>query len=642
MDSVIIWSLHISWQVSRATWLIGITSDRRSAADYDDDMLQAKSLGIDAFALNIGVDPYTDQQLQFAYASAAKNSMKVFLSFDFNWWHTPQVYEIGQKIAQYGALPGQLMVDDKIFVSTFAGDDLDVAALRTSVGKPIFFAPNFHPSYGTNISAVDGLLNWMGWPNNGDNKAPNALGNVSVTDGDQEYLKALNGKAYVAPASPWFFTHFGPEVPYSKNWVFPSDLLWYRRWNEILSMKPRFVEIVTWNDYGESHYIGPLRSPHTDDGASKWINDMPHEGWLELSKPFIAAFKDGASSVNRYITDDTLIYWYRPTPRDVNCDATDTCMVPANNASGNYFLGRPNGWETMSDSVFVVTLLTAPASIAVDSGGTLYTYDAPAGAFAEAIPMHVGAQSFTVARNEQAILSGTSLKPIIDECVCGLYNFNAYVGTLPPGPRDALQPDGLAAFSQGLRVTTCEASPSLGTSPPPTAPVTSTSVFPSVTTTTPIVTTTTSTKTTSTTPTATTTAPTFTCSPTATVTKTQSITFTATQVTTLVITQTDTQTQTVTATVTACTTGSGGINPGDVCIAGNGPGNYIGLCEFACKYGYCPQGPCTCTQYGTPIPRPPSTGVHGIPLPGEDDSYLGLCSFTCEHGYCPPTACTTA
>lgn len=78
---------------------------------------------------------------------------------------------------------------------------------------------------------------------------------------------------YIA-VSPWFFTHFGPEVSYSKNWNFPSDLLWFDRWNEILALKPRFIEIVTWNDYGECHYIGPLKSPHTDDGASKWVNDM--------------------------------------------------------------------------------------------------------------------------------------------------------------------------------------------------------------------------------------------------------------------------------------------------------------------------------------------------------------------------------
>ncbi len=79
---------------------------------------------------------------------------------------------------------------------------------------------------------------------------------------------------YHVAASPWFFTHYGAEVSYSKNWVFPSDLLWYNRWAEILQLAPQYVEIISWNDYGESHYVGPLSSPHSDDGNSKWVNDM--------------------------------------------------------------------------------------------------------------------------------------------------------------------------------------------------------------------------------------------------------------------------------------------------------------------------------------------------------------------------------
>lgn len=152
----------------------------------------------------------------------------------------------------------------------------------------------------------------------------------------------------------------------------------------------------------------------------------PHDGWLEISKPFIAAFKDGATSPDKYINDETLVYWYRPAPRDVNCDATDTCMVPANNGSGNYFLGRPDGWQSMQDSVFVVTLLKTPASVEVNSGGSVYQYDAPAGAHAQAIPMNVGVQAFSMSRNGKTVQSGVSLKPIINGCVCGLYNFNAY------------------------------------------------------------------------------------------------------------------------------------------------------------------------------------------------------------------------
>lgn len=161
-------------------------------------MQRAKALGIDAFALNIGVDPYTDQQLQFAYQSAATNGMKVFISFDFNWWNIGQATAIGQKIAQYADKPAQLMVDNKVFVSSFSGDGLNVAALRAAAGRPIFFAPNFHPAQGTDISPVDGLLNWMAWPNNGNNKAPSPGANVSVADGDKVYVNALAGKAYIA------------------------------------------------------------------------------------------------------------------------------------------------------------------------------------------------------------------------------------------------------------------------------------------------------------------------------------------------------------------------------------------------------------------------------------------------------------
>ncbi|KAH8694875.1 putative alpha-1,3-glucanase/mutanase [Talaromyces proteolyticus] len=578
-----------------AHFMIGITSDRHSASDFDADMKRAKSYGIDAFALNIGVDPYTDQELGYAYDSAANNGMKVFISFDFNWWSTSQATAIGQKIAQYGSKPAQLMVDNKVFVSSFAGDGLDVAAMRSAAGMNLFFAPNFHPSYGTDISPVDGLLNWMAWPNNGNNKAPTAGANVTVAAGDEQYVNALGSKAYIAPASPWFSTHFGPEVSYSKNWVFPSDLLWYERWQDLLTLGPRFIEIVTWNDYGESHFVGPLNSPHTDDGASKWVNDMPHDGWLDMAKPFIAAFKAGATSVDSYITSDELIYWYRPTPRSVDCDATDTCMVSAPNASGNYFIGRPNGWETMQDSVFVVSLLTSAATITVNSGGNEQSFNAPAGASSYQVPMGVGSQTFTVTRGGQTVFTGTSLKQIINGCVCGLYNFNAYVGSLPAGFSDPLQPDGLASLVQGLHVSTCSATPSLGTAPPGTATVTST------------IATTTGT---------TTSAP---------------ITTTTTSVPITTSTSKTTKTTTSTATSTQPS--------GTVCVAGTGPGNYVGLCSFCCNYGYCPPGPCTCTQYGAPVPTPPTNGRNGRPLSNEDNSYLGLCSFACNHGYCPSTAC---
>jgi hypothetical protein len=188
-----------------------------------------------------------------------------------------------------------------------------------------------------------------------------------------------------------------------------------------------------------------------------------------MSKPYIAAFKAGASDVKPYITEDELVYWYRPTLRAINCDATDTTMTDANNGSGNYFKGRPDGWQTMSDSVFVVSLLKTAGQVSVSSGGNTQNFNAPAGAAAWTVPMGVGQQKFALQRNGATVMSATSLKDVNNVCPCGLYNFNAYVGTLTcsgGGEADPLGADGLSSLTIGLKVSTCQAKPTLGTPPP--------------------------------------------------------------------------------------------------------------------------------------------------------------------------------
>ncbi|KAM3083556.1 hypothetical protein ACMFMG_004203 [Clarireedia jacksonii] len=319
-----------------------------------------------------------------------------------------------------------------------------------------------------------------------------------------------------------------------------------------------------------------------------------------MAKPFIAAYHDGASSPDSYITSDQLVYWYRPNLRTLNCDATDTTMVPASNSSGNYFEGRPNGWEDMQDSVFVVALLKSAGTVTVMSGNNVTQFAAPAGVSSYQVDMQVGKQQFFLQRNKEIVLQAVSLHDVTDVCICGIYNFNAYVGTVPDGPSDPLQHDGLASLTAGLHVSTCSASPSLPTTTiqPTTTPPGGGSVVPPTTTST----TSTTTKSPTTTPPITTT------------------------------TSTSSTTSTTSSTTTSAT-------PSGTCVAGTGPGNYIGLCQFSCNYGFCPS-PCTCTSYSaTGIAAPPISDTPGVPLPGEDSTYIGLCGFTCNHGYCPPTAC---
>jgi len=167
-----------------------------------------------------------------------------------------------------------------------------------------------------------------------------------------------------------------------------------------------------------------------------------------MAKPFIAAYKAGKTMPT--ITTDQLIYWYRPTPKGVNCDSTD-------NAGS-----KPAGADLVKDNIYVVSLLTAAGRVTVNSGGTVYAFDAPAGASAIAVPFHVGAQSFAL---DGAVKhSAVSLKDIVGECVCGIYNYNAYVGIVPP-PKStpALDSDGLGFMTRGQ--SQCEPKPSLPATP---------------------------------------------------------------------------------------------------------------------------------------------------------------------------------
>ena len=191
-----------------------------------------------------------------------------------------------------------------------------------------------------------------------------------------------------------------------------------------------------------------------------------------MATPYIAAFKKGDQTVDSSIQSDQLIYWYRPTLKSASCDSTDTCEKPwpSSTPNPNYFVGKPNGYDTMSDSVFVVALLTSAGTVTVTSGGTTQTFNAKAGANSFQVPMDVGKQFFSLTRGGQTVLSGDSLKEIISDCVCGIYNFNSYVGTLPAGTSDPLQPDGLKSFALSLQAT-CQATPSLGTAPGGGGPV---------------------------------------------------------------------------------------------------------------------------------------------------------------------------
>lgn len=401
-----------------AHFMVGIVSTY-AVGDWESDMQLAKSKGIDGFALNIGVDSYSQEQLDLAYQAGASVGFDLFISFDFNWYTIADISGVANMLKRYKDQPAQFRVDDKPFVSTFIGDGFDWSSVATEVGEELYAVPFWQPSAdNANNAGLAGLFSWDAWPGQLDNVPVNA----SMSDTrDIEYLGYLEavGKTYMAPVSSWFSTHFGAEVSYSKNWVFKSETLWKDRWDDILQLGSRlnFIEIVTWNDYGESHYIGPYNTAHTDDSSSAWAAGLDHTAMLDFAVPYIKAFKAGETAP--VIDSEMLVYWHRPHLKSVSCDSTDICG------------SRPTGWDFLEDTVFVSTMTKSGGIVKVTSGGNqAVVQQVDAGVQMIEVPMGVGEQIFEFTTFQGGYGKTTSNLTISADCWNGIYNFNYHSGSI--------------------------------------------------------------------------------------------------------------------------------------------------------------------------------------------------------------------
>ncbi|KAL4807616.1 glycoside hydrolase [Aspergillus unguis] len=388
-----------------AHFMVGIV-ENYTVDDWIEDMQLAQEIGIDAFALNCAsIDSYTDPQLANAYEAAEKVDFKVFISFDFAYWSNGDTARITSIMQKYADHPGQFQYNGAALVSTFVGDSFDWGPVKAQVNHPLFAVPNLQdPNWaGHATTSIDGAFSWYAWPTDGGNSV---VKGPMTTIWDDRFIQNLGEKVYMAPVSPWFSTHFN-----SKNWVFICENLPHLRWEQMLEMKPELIEIISWNDYGESHYIGPYSKNHSDDGSSQWAKGFPHDAWRIIAKPYIAAYKAGETAPS--VESDQLVYWYRPTPKSVPCSKDP--------------LGPPRGVELVTDRIYVTTLLTKPATLTVSSGGQEFSVEVDAGIVTTDFAMGVGVQTFSVSRGGDEVLGGQGGLDIKDSC--DYYNFNVYVGS---------------------------------------------------------------------------------------------------------------------------------------------------------------------------------------------------------------------
>ncbi|KAM0324575.1 hypothetical protein ACHAQA_007960 [Verticillium albo-atrum] len=576
-------------------------------ADWASEIKLAQEAHIDAFALNMAYNQGETQQLKDAFSAASGTTFQLFFSFDYAGngpWPKSDVIRI---LEQYGTHRSHYKYRGRPFVSTFEGPKQASDWIEIKSRTPCFFVPDWS-SLGAKAAmeqaggVADGLFSWAAWPW-GDRDM-----NTYV---DASYAQYLNGKPYMMPVSPWFYTNL---PGFDKNWLWRGDDLWFDRWQNVLYVQPEWVQIISWNDFGECHHVGPivnkaLGALGRGRAPFDFVSDMPHDAWRKTLPHAIDMYIRNTTT----ITEEGVTFWYRKQP----AAACSTGQTSGNTASQLEVEFSP--LKVAQDRVFYTAILTSKADVSVSIGGATQVgawSDEPeggAGLYHGSVPFNgVGQVSIRITRNGAAIASGSGIA-ITNQCEAGgLANWNAWVG-YAKGPsglsktplsmdgRVCVEGNGLGGFS-GLCKFTCglgycplgacfctkmgqqrkyPESKNVQGYPAPGGDANYSGLCA------------------------------FAC-------------------------------RFGYCPETACATFESPLTIPKVspfsppaCIHGVGPPGWEGLCDYSCNFGFCPMGVCNCDKQGAlNVPPAPKDDVGGKVGDAKINDF-GLCQFACSRGYCP-------
>lgn len=215
--------------------------------------------------------------------------------------------------------------------------------------------------------------------------------------------------------------------------------LWYERWQQAFELQPEYVQIISWNDFGESHYVGPLDDRQYEafaagrgDSPFNYVKDsnLDHTGWL-THLPFM---------IQRYLTGTAQ---FTKESAVVAHQVTLTTACAGGGTTGNTatqlqleFLPA----EISPDLLYVAALLTSPATFTVGVPGRPYYVTIKAnewdivpeggiGMYYKSVPMSGAAEHTIMIQRGGATLS--TLKTTVEgTCSAGnMANWNARIAS---------------------------------------------------------------------------------------------------------------------------------------------------------------------------------------------------------------------
>jgi len=430
-----------------AHYMVCFKDYNNGVAGYRQDIQDAQAIGVDGFVLNCGVwDANYQASVSQMFQAASGTTFKLFFSADMGPSSNPiTAANILNMMQTYAGDANYFHYNGRPVLSTFGGEKItgaygsanaswwlnNVLAPLRNGGINVYFTPYFYTDSQSetptqadiqancNGTALDVFGNsYPGWWNQVADGLfyfgvglPTSSSSSSIITSSRSYATVAhtNGKTYIAPVLSTYWgrrqttnVNLGANPPYYGNgrryFEMEGPIGVRAQWNDIIqNQNPEWVELETWNDFNES-YISPIPDAY-----------YPWQYW-DVNAPGYFHCHSGLGAINAYFID-----WYKHyTPA--------TCPPPPGYKDNLYWSYRTvpmsfsslqdlNGQVTdirgpIADSIYFMAIMIQPATLQVNSGGTMSWWSLSPGINEIRVPYHVGAQRFDVLGSSSVLMTG--------------------------------------------------------------------------------------------------------------------------------------------------------------------------------------------------------------------------------------------
>jgi glucan endo-1,3-alpha-glucosidase len=254
---------------------------------------------------------------------------KLFFSFDHTAGHLTEPKQYADYFKSYISRPSYFKFADpkshvvKPLVSTFGGEsvtDSQWSDIKSKVGD-VLIIPGFYeavPStnFFTNRNSIDGVFNWNSWQ-------PSSAGRVRVSSVDDQIYKAAahdTGRIFMMGISPVQAKHLADQ----QNWYRRGEDNLEYRLDQALDLQPDIIQLQSWNDAGEGHYMGNLWPEPLNQRTKDMTDAYPHDkGYRQILPAFIQAWKRGDKNTANMVPTNGKpvqgVYWHHTLTVDGTC-----------------------------------------------------------------------------------------------------------------------------------------------------------------------------------------------------------------------------------------------------------------------------------------------------------------------------------